>query len=83
MQKEDLKHLLDEMVEIEKELQEENARRTAVEEQFFEALGRCDFGRANQLLASMDDSIVLELQARFNELKERARTLMKEGEENA
>ena len=83
MQKEDLKHLLDEMIEIEKEMQEENARRTAIEKQFYEALGECEFDKANKFLASMDDNIILELQARFNELKERARTLMKEGEENA
>lgn len=82
MQKEDLKHLLDEMIEIEKEMQEENARRTAIEKQFFEALGECELDKANELLASMDNNLVLELQARFNELKEKARTLMKEGEGN-
>ena len=79
MQKEDLEHLLDEMIEIEKEIQGENVRRAAAEEQFFEALGRCDFGRANELLASMDDSIALEFQARFDKLKEKAKALTRGG----
>ena len=40
---------MDEMTEIEKEIQGEVERRTVIEKQFFKAMGRCDFEKANEL----------------------------------
>ena len=45
---------MDEMTEIEKEIQGEVERRTVIEKQFFKAMGRCDFEKANELLSSID-----------------------------
>ena len=73
----DIWQLMDEMIEVEKAVQEENARRTELEKQIFEALGKCDFGRVDELLASMDDDILLKLKARFDQLKQEAEVLMK------
>lgn len=72
---------MDEMTEIEKEIQDEVERRTVIEKQFFKAMGRCDFEKANELLSSIDDGTALELQIRFDKLKEKAKALMKGGME--
>ena len=75
--KENIGQLMDEMIEIEKAIQEEKDRRTAVEEQIFRALGECDFKRANDLIRSMDDDVLEDLQARSDVLKEKAEALRK------
>ncbi|MCM1220635.1 MAG: hypothetical protein NC548_39720 [Lachnospiraceae bacterium] len=81
MTREDVKGLIDEMMELEKSIQDEQARRNAAEEQFFQAMAECDFKKADRCLKSMDDSAILGFQSRFDALKDRARTLM--GDENA
>lgn len=73
----DIGQLMDEMIEVEKAVQKENARWTELEKQIFEALGKCDFGKVNELLVAMDDDIYVKLNTRFDQLKQEAKVLMK------
>lgn len=75
----EISHLMDEVMEVEKQIQEESVRRTEVEKQIFEALGNCDFKRVNDLLESIEDGKLLGLQNRFDKLREKVKILTKGG----
>lgn len=64
--------LIDKKIELMEQLQAELDRRHALEDEVLNCFSKGDFEHANEILASIDDNIILDIQSRIDDLSAQA-----------